>query len=284
MTDQPIDDNLSDLDFAEFVKFTHDLTGITIQPNRKSMLVSRLRNRLRATSTKNFKAYLKLLKTDSAEVDLYVDAVTTNKTLFFRTPRIWSYLIDDFIPAWIKAGHNRPLEVWSGASSTGEEIYTAGMVLEDFRKKHPGFDYRIVGTDVSERVVSIAEKGLYRGRVVDMFRTSSPDLFSRYMLGSEEGGYHVTTDIRSRIKFQRHNVFKPFQTRSKYDIALLRNVLIYFTHEDQERAVANVERSLRSDGVLIIGESESLSPLQTNYVCVSPLVYRHQDHKAERAA
>lgn len=284
MTDQPINDTLSDHDFAELVKFTHDLTGITIQPNRKSMLVSRLRSRLRATSAKDFKSYLKLLKTDSSEAELYVDAVTTNKTLFFRTPRIWSYLIDDFIPAWIKAGHNRPMEVWSGASSTGEEIYTAGMVLEDFRKKHQGFDYRIIGTDVSERVIGIAEQGLYRGRVVDMFRTSSPDLFAKYMIGSEADGYHVTKDIRSRIKFQRHNVFKPFQTRSKYDIALLRNVLIYFTHEDQERAVANVERSLRSDGVLIIGESESLSPLQTHYVCVSPLVYRHKDHKAEQAA
>ena len=256
MMDHPIDDQLSEADFAELIKITHDLTGITIQPNRKSMLVSRLRSRLRATGSGNFKTYLKTLKTDSSEIEHYVNAVTTNKTLFYRTPRIWSYIIEEFVPAWIKAGHNRPLEVWSGASSTGEEIYTAGMVLEEFRKKHPGFDYRIVGTAMSARVVGIAETGIYSGRSIDMFKTSSPDLFARYMVKEGEG-YRVNSDIRTRIKFQRHNVFKPFQTRGKYDIALLRNVLIYFTHEDQEKAVANVERSLRQDGLLVIGEAES---------------------------
>ena len=284
MTDRPIDDNLSEATFAELIKFTHDLTGITIQQNRKSMLVSRLRSRLRATNSPDFKAYMRLLKTDSRETEHYVNAVTTNKTLFYRTPRIWSYLTDEFVPAWIKAGHNRPLEVWSGASSTGEEIYTAGMVLEEFRKSRPGFDYRIVGTDVSDRVVEIADKGVYSGRIIDMFKTSSPELFAKYMVGNDSDGYRVNNDIRSRIKFQRHNIFKPFQTRSKYDVSLLRNVLIYFTHEDQERAIANVERSLRPDGLLIIGESETLSPLETNYVCVAPLIYRHRDHKVEKAA
>lgn len=284
MNERPMDDKLSEACFSDLVKFTHDLTGITILPNRKSMLVSRLRSRLRATETPNFEAYLKLLKSDKSESEHFVNAVTTNKTLFYRTPRVWSYLIDEFVPAWIKAGHNRPMEVWSGASSTGEEIYTAGMVLEEFRKKHPGFDYRIVGTDISDRVVSIADRGLYSGRIIDMFKTSSPDLFAKYMVGNAAGEYGVNADIRSRIKFQRHNVFKPFQTRSKYDVSLLRNVLIYFTHEDQERAIANIERSLRQDGVLIIGESETLSPLQTNYVCVAPLIYRHKDHQVEQAA
>eukprot|EP00903_Cladosiphon_okamuranus_P002593 g2591.t1 len=226
---------------------------------------------------------MRLLKTDSRETEHYVNAVTTNKTLFYRTPRIWSYLTDEFVPAWIKAGHNRPLEVWSGASSTGEEIYTAGMVLEEFRKSRPGFEYRIVGTDVSDRVVEIADKGVYSGRIIDMFKTSSPELFAKYMVGNDSDGYRVNNDIRSRIKFQRHNIFKPFQTRSKYDVSLLRNVLIYFTHEDQERAIANVERSLRPDGLLIIGESETLSPLETNYVCVAPLIYRHRDHKSPEA-
>jgi chemotaxis protein methyltransferase CheR len=284
MTERSFDDTLGDAAFAELVKVTHELTGITIRPNRKTMLVSRLRSRLRATNCANFKDYLKLLKSDSSETAHYVNSVTTNKTLFYRTPRIWSYLTDDFIPAWIKAGHNRPMEIWSGASSTGEEIYTAGMVLEEFRKKHPGFDYRIVGTDISDRVVEIADKGVYSGRIIDMFKTSAPELFAKYMIGNDGDGYRVNNDIRSRIKFQRHNIFKPFQTRGKYDVSLLRNVLIYFTHEDQERAIANVERSLRPDGVLIIGESESLSPLQTNYVRVAPLIYRHCDHQVEEAA
>lgn len=284
MSMQEMDDSLSDACFAEFVRFTHDLTGITIQANRKSMLVSRLRSRLRATNIPNFTEYLQLLESDRGELEHYVNAVTTNKTLFYRTPRVWTYLIETFIPAWIKAGHNRPMEIWSGASSTGEEIYTAGMVLEEFRKNHAGFDYRVVGTDISDRVVSIANQGIYNGRIIDMFRTASPDLFARHMIGNDAEGFRVVDDIQARIKFQRHNVFKPFQTRGKFDIVLLRNVLIYFTHEDQEKAVANAERSLRQDGLLVIGESETLSPLKTNFVSIAPLIYRHRDHQVEKVA
>jgi chemotaxis protein methyltransferase CheR len=279
----PFDDSLSDAQFAELLKITHRNTGITIRENRKTMMVSRLRSRLRAKGLSDFESYLKLLKTDPTEMVEFVNAVTTNKTLFYRTPRIWKYLADEFVPSWIKAGHNRPLQVWSGASSTGEEIYTAGMVLEEFRLSHPGFDYRVVGTDISERVVAEADRGIYSGRAIDMFRTASPDLFSKHMVGDDSKGWSVSPNIRTRVRFKQHDIFKPFQT-SQFDLSLLRNVLIYFTHKDQERALRNVERALRSDGILIIGESETLSPLETNFVTIAPLVYRHRNALAEKAA
>lgn len=281
---QNVNDTLSDKTYDELLGLIHKHTGITIGPGRKSMLVSRFRPRLRATGLPDFDAYLSMLKNDKDELEQFIDSITTNKTLFYRTPRIWSYLSDIFIPEWIGAQHGRKLNVWSAAASTGEEAHTAGMLLEGFRQKHSSFDYQIIGTDISPRVIDIAKTGLYSGRSIQRFKEAEPDLFNAHMVGDETNGYSVTKDIKSRIRFSTHNIFKPYRHTSKFDIVLLRNVLIYFTKPDQEKALQNVDRSLQSDGVLVIGESETLSPLNTNFSSVAPLIYRPGAEAAGKAA
>ena len=269
-------DALSDSQFSELLKIIHQLTGISMSTKRKSMLVSRLRGRLRANHLKDFASYLELLNTKNSEVDEFVNSVTTNKTLFYRTPRIWVHLRDVFIPNWIRENHNRAMQVWSAAASTGEEIYTAGMILEDFRLSQKNFDYRLIGTDVSERVIQIAEQGLYRGRVITMLRQAAPELLNRHMLGNEDAGYRVAPDIRSRIKFKQHNIFTPIKAEQQFDLILLRNLMIYFDRKDQEKALGHVERALRPNGILVIGESETLSQMQSNFIAAEPLIYRRR--------
>ena len=156
----------SDKSFAELHELIHKLTGITIGENRKSMMASRLRKRLREHNLNDFDDYLKLIQEDKEELQEFVDNLTTNKTYFHRTPRVWEYLTDIFIPQWIGARHKRPINVWSAAASTGAEAYTAGVLLEDFRTKTPGFDYKIFGTDVSSQVIETAETGVYPIRAV----------------------------------------------------------------------------------------------------------------------
>lgn len=283
--DNELDDNLSDRSFAELLKITYDHTGITIGDGRKSLMVSRLRRRLRATNLKDFESYVRLLKKPgSEELEHFINSVTTNKTYFYRTPRIWDYLTKEFIPEWMNRSNNGRLNVWSGASSTGEEIYTAGILLEDIRRVHPTFDYQIIGTDVSARVVKEAQTGLYTGRAIQRFREEAPELFERYMVGDDTAGFGVLPRIRQRIKFKQHNIFEPYRHTTKFDVALLRNVLIYFTKPDQEKALRNIDRSLHDNGVLIIGESETLAPLNTNFASVAPLVYRAPEFAAGKAA
>lgn len=279
-----INDNLSDKCFAEFLNLTHKLTGITIGDNRKSMLVSRLRTRLRATESPDFESYLEFLKKDSDEIVQFINSITTNKTLFFRTPRIWSYLSDIYIPEWINARNGRKFQVWSAAASTGEEAYTAGVLLESFRARYPSFDYQITGTDISSRVIKTAKAGVYSARSVQRFRDTESELFQAHMVGNDTDGYSVTPNIRGKIRFKEHNIFKPYKHTAKFDVALLRNVLIYFTKPDQEKAISNVERSLQSTGLLVIGESETLSPLNTQFSPAAPLIYRPAEKKAGKAA
>lgn len=279
-----LNDNLSDKSYNKLVDLVYKHTSITIKDGRKSLLVGRFRPRLRALGLPTFEAYLDLVKSDPDEIEHFIDCITTNKTLFFRTPRIWQYLSDIFIPQWIGERHGRKLQLWSAAASTGEEAHTAGMLLESFREKHPSFDYQIVGTDISPRVIDIASKGVYQGRPIDRFRSAEPEMFQKYMKGDDANGYSVTSGIRSKIRFKTHNLFKPYRHTSKFDIVLCRNVLIYFTKPDQETVLRHIEQSIHPDGVLAIGESETLSPLKTNFATAAPLVYKPCKEAAGKAA
>lgn len=268
--------NLSDEAFQELLRLVHKLTGISIGQNRKSMLVGRLRKRLRANDLDRFEQYIELIKQDSGEVALFVDSVTTNETYFYRTPRVWDHLTQEFIPSWLARGENRPLRLWSAAASTGEEAHTAGILLEDVKRRHPRFAYQILGTDISARVVGVARQGVYRDRAIERFRNAHADLFDKYMVGNDVDGFKTAATIRNNISFQEHNLFRPRAESNKYDIVMLRNVLIYFNKTDQERVLSNIEQAMTPNGLLYIGESESLSQLRTGFDPVVPLVYRRR--------
>lgn len=266
----------------EFIKLTHDYTGITIKPGRSTMLESRLRKRLRDLELDDFSDYLTYLKRQPAEKEKYVNAVTTNETYFYRTPRIWEYIQDQFLPQWYEHAKCKSLSVWSAASSTGEEAHTLGIVLQSFKEKNTGFDYRITGTDIDSSVVEKAKTGSYKGRSIERFKQARSDLFETYMVGDDEVGYEVQSHIKSRLRFSVLNLFDAAPTMDKYDLVLLRNVLIYFSKDDQEKVMATVHNQLKNDGVVVIGESESLNNVQTDFHCLAPTIYRPLSECQER--
>ncbi len=276
MENGQINDSLTDACFEELVKLTHKLTGITIGSDRKSMLVSRLRRRVRAQGLTDFDSYVRFVSEDRDEAQQFVNSVTTNETYFYRTPRVWDFITGDFLEKWIGDGIKRPLRAWSAASSTGEEAHTMGVFFQDLKDRHTAFNYEILATDISSRVVNVAKEGTYSGRSIERFRTAKPDLFERYMTTEDDCNYQARSDIRQSISFQAHNLFKPLRTAHKFDIIFIRNVLIYFTKKDQEIVLSNIDRALGDEGVLVIGESESLAQVNTNFQSVVPLVYRRK--------
>lgn len=266
--------SLSEADFAQLRAIVHKQTGITIAENRKSMMFSRLQRRLRETGQASFAGYIALVAEDADEMQELTNRVTTNETYFYRTPRVWSYLREEIVPSFLASASSRGMRVWSAAASTGAEAHTLGVVLEEVRTNNRGFDYSVLGTDISSRVIDIAEEGCYVGRPVARFMREEPTLFAKYMMGNDEDGYRVTADIKRRITFRLHNLLDPLKKGGPFDVIFLRNVLIYFTDEDQEKILAHIMKSLRPDGVLIIGESETLSNLNCQFQAVAPLIYR----------
>lgn len=264
---------MGDRQFAELREIIHANTGITIADGRKSLLLTRLRSRLREIDEPDFKAYIARVGRDRKELQNLIDRVTTNKTYFYRTPRIWDHFREVTVPAFREKG-GRKMRVWSGAASTGDEAHTIGVVLEDVRKTTPGFDYAVMGTDVSARVLETAETGVYPAKAVAAFQKDNPELFRAHMLGDDAGGFKVRPEVKSRIKFKRHNLLEKLKGTAPFDAVFLRNVLIYFTHEDQETILRHVLDMMVPTGTLFIGESESINRLDTGFEPVEPLIYR----------
>lgn len=273
LTDEP-EGSLNDNDFAKLRDIVHETTGITIAENRRSMMFSRLQCRLRETGEMTFSAYISRVSSDSVEMQELINRITTNETYFYRTPRIWSHFRNTTIPEFLANKKSDKMRVWSAAASTGEEAYTLGVILEDVRRSNPTFEYSVLGTDISSRVIAIAQEGRYVGRPVARFRNEDPTLFSKYMVGNDDVGYCVTQNIKPRITFKLHNLLKRIKSVGPFDVVFLRNILIYFSLKDQNQILDNIYENMRPEGTLIIGESETLKGLDCDFEAVAPLIYR----------
>ena len=268
------DSKLSDECFANYANTIQEIMGISIRKNRKTMLVGRIRKRLNELEIDHYEEYLKIVITNKAEKENFINLITTNETYFYRTPRIWRFIERKFLNDCYFSKNDKTIRIWSAAASSGEEAYTLGIICQNFKNMHPDFEYEIIGTDISASIIKKAKKGIYKGRSIKQFRKLKPELFKSYMTGNDSDGYQVIPSIRNNISFDTENLFELRKLRQSFNLILLRNVLIYFSKIDQIKAITNVMKYLSHNGNLIIGESESLSNLDVNVRPIEPLVYK----------
>jgi len=265
---------LSPETFQLYVSYIRDLTGISIGANRINMVQGRFRKRIQDLGHKSFENYLNFAKENVAEKTVFIDLITTNETQFFRTPRIWAYLSETFLPQWYNENRKKNFTVWSAAASSGEEAHSLGVICQQFKELHPDFTYQIIGTDISNEMIHLCQAATYGDKSISLFKTLKPEAFVKFMRKTSDDRYQPVPEIKSRIRFQQHNLFKPFMAKENFDLILLRNVLIYFTPADQEKVLGLVENNLSEKGLLMIGESESLTHIKTAFQYVEPLVYK----------
>ncbi len=272
---QNISEEMSQEVLLKVIDKVHSLTGITISEQKKTMLQSRLRKRMKHLSLATFEEYMSWLDKDKNEIQEFINVVTTNETSFFRTPRIWDYFQNDFLLKWHAANPGRQLKLWSAAASSGEEAFSLAICCTDFQRKNPKFDFKIIATDISTSVLDEAQKGIYNGRSVEFLRKSKPQLFEQYFTADGEDSFKISSSLKSRVSFTTHNLFTV--KKDQFDIVFLRNVLIYFNSVDQEKVLRNVGKSIPEDGMLVIGESESLNRLDTPYEFHQACIYSKKD-------
>jgi len=252
-------------------------TGIHMADRKWTLLQGRLRRRLQALALNRYRDYLAVLEQRPDEVGAFINLVTTNETSFFRTPRIWDHFWQQLLPEWFRQHRGLTLQLWSAAASTGEEAYSMAMLCEEFRERHPAFKYQILATDIASQVLDVGKAGLYQGKSIEGLRRAKPELFAKYFQGSNEG-YIVSPALRAHVVFREHHLHKRLDGASRFDITLLRNVLIYFDEEGQCNVLENVRRAMAPAGVLVIGESESLTRLNVGFDFEQPLIYRRREH------
>lgn len=267
--------------FMKFQQIIHELTGITIDSNRKTMVQGRLRKRMAKLGCSTFESYLDIVTQTKPEQTEFIDLITTNETYFFRTPRVWSYLNEIFLPQWSQA-EGKSLSIWSAAASSGEEAHSLGVLCQSFKDRNPKFDYSILGSDISHEMVQLCKQGRYHGRSIQQFQNQHPEWFKKYMVMKDEK-YEAVPEIRKRLNFLQHNLFAELKSSTQFDIILVRNVLIYFTPNDQEIVLKHLTAKLAPNGILVIGESESLSYIKTTLSPLAPLIYGRANESAKKA-
>lgn len=257
---------LAPSDFARVAQFIEKTTGIQVPPGKKTMVEGRLRRRMRALGLDTMAQYCRHVFEEGgfdSESTHLIDAVTTNKTDFFREPQHFEYLLEYAVPNLIKssgAGIRGPLMVWSAACSSGEEPYTLAMILDVFSQRVQGFKYMVLGTDISTRMIETARLGIYdEERVVPI----PVELRRKYLMRSKDkikGVVRIVPELRAYVKFRRLNFMDgDFGMREKMDIIFCRNVLIYFDRPTQEKVINRLCKHLNPGGYLFTGHSETLS-------------------------
>ncbi len=269
---------LSDQEFIKLSTFIYSNYGIKMPDVKRIMLQSRLQKRLRALNMDNFKDYCDYVfskEGKETEVIHMIDVVSTNKTDFFREPVHFEFLHNAVLPAFIeKHKQGKTMNIWSAGCSSGEEPYTIAITLHEFFHNLSRFDYHILGTDISTRILKSAYEGIYKEE-----KTSGVplEIKKKYMLRSkdkEKKLVRMIPEIRRKISYQRLNFMDSnYPVDLEFEVVFCRNVLIYFDREIQENVINKLCQKLKPGGYLFLGHSESITNYKVPLQQIRPTIF-----------
>ncbi|MGA2447063.1 MAG: CheR family methyltransferase [Polyangiaceae bacterium] len=253
-------------------------TGIHLSDSKRQLLVSRLAPRLRYHGFQSFADYIWFLAGDRGATELreFVNSVTTNKTSFFREPHHFELLADRVvarIAELSRRGGPRRVRIWSAGCSTGEEVYSAAMVVRG-ALTGIAWDIRFIATDIDTDVLEEASAGIYDE---DRVRDIPGALRERWLERNADGSYRVCAEIRDFVEFRQLNfIVQPWPLRGPFDAIFCRNVAIYFDAQTQHGLYRGLAERLIPGGYLFIGHSETARDLGDLIEPAGPTAYRRR--------
>lgn len=271
------DAKLSDKDFDRLSKFIYQQYGIKMPKAKHIMLQSRLQKRLRALQMPSFSDYVDYVFSPAGETEIIsmMDVVSTNKTDFFRENQHFEFLMDTVLPELVEINRQNYIKVWSAGCSSGEEPYTLAIVLSEYARKAHGFDFQILGSDLSTIVLEKAVTAVYPEEKVDVIPL---ELKKKYLLKSKDRTkptVRIVPELRAKTSFMRLNFMdEVYNAPQNFDIIFCRNVLIYFDRETQEKVINKLCRHLRTDGYFFLGHSESVTGINVPLRQIRPTVFK----------
>ena len=270
---------------ARFRDLVFSETGIRMPANKDHLIVTRLRRRLLEGGFSDLDDYFEHLFDGGAlhdEWPLIIDKITTNKTDFFREPAHYELLAKRVIPEAMRASERRHpcrFRLWSAASSTGAEAYSAAMILAEAAGTDGQLDWTILGTDISTRVLDEAMRAIYP---CDQLDPVPQDLRARYTMPGRgtKGGTgvaRIVPELRRRVRFGELNLIDPpYPVSHGLDVIMLRNVLIYFTEAQQQQVIANIVGHLAIGGWFFVGHAESMIVQDHKLAQIAPATFRRK--------
>lgn len=274
-TQREVGDDLSDRDTAELCRFIYQRAGIVLTPDKRSFFLARIGKRVRALKLNSYRKYMDVLKQDTTgeEVSALIDVLSTHWTAFFRENDHFVFLREKVLEPLMQAG--RPIRLWSGAASTGQEATSMGIeVMETAQRLNARPDVQITGTDVSEGSLDIGRRGLYRVEALAGVSDERKKRWFQRGVGAYQGWARVRPEVHKLIQYHRMNLLEDAAPASDFDVIFLRNVMIYFDRPTQQRLVARMIEHLKPGGYFIVGRAESLVGLKHPMSTVQAAVYQ----------
>ena len=241
-------------------------TGMWFADNSKYLLQKRLSPRARELNFDSFQKYFYFLQYDpraDTEFDQIYDLVTTNETYFFREPAQLTAFTEEIVPDVLSRKGAKKIRIWSAGCSSGEEPYSIAMLLKE-AGWYEKAAFEIFASDINQAVLAKARRGLYRENA---FRATEASVRERYFTKEADGSWRISDDIRNRISFGRLNLYDEPRVSllGHLDVVFCRNVIIYFDDASKKIVVTNFYNRLIEGGYLLLGHSESLISLSTQF-------------------
>jgi chemotaxis protein methyltransferase CheR len=269
---------LKNSDFEKISKLIYEQCGINLHDGKKELVKARLGKRLRAGNYNSFSDYCHYVTTSEGTDELIamIDSISTNLTSFFREESHFVRLrliISSILEKDNCRGYKNRFKIWSAGCSTGEEPYTLAITVKE-AVGQKSFEAMILATDISTKVLRMAEAGIYPHEKIKNIATPILKKYFQIGTGQSEGHYRVKNELKSMIDFQRFNLMHKFPAQSQFDIVFCRNVMIYFDKQTQGVLVNKFYDSLNKGGYFFVGHSESLTGLNHQFNYIEPSVYQ----------
>jgi len=267
---------INDGDFKRLTEFIKGNYGVNLTQKR-TLIEGRLSNIIVEKGFNSFSDYLDFVFGDKSgdEIIILINKLTTNHTYFMRESSHFDYMRETVLPHLSSTIKDRDLRLWSAGCSSGEEPYTLEMILQDyFGGEAQNWDTQILATDISNRALDIARKGIY---AAEALKEIPPVWKLNYYEKVDSENFRVCEKIKKQVIFREFNLMQSqFPFKKQFHIIFCRNVMIYFDAPTKEALVKKFYDCTEPGGYLFIGHSESINRDLTKYKYIMPAVYRKE--------
>ena len=253
--------------FAYISALAKQRSGLVLREDKIYLLESRLMPLARRDGIETLDQFIEKLRRENEfnAINAVVEALTTNETLFFRDTRPFEVFRDTVIPHIVSTRKTRKFRIWSAAASSGQEPYSLIMVLNEMGHQIAGWDYEIVGTDLSLSILEKAQAALYSQFEVQ--RGLPVELMVKYF--EQEGqNWRFKAPYRDKVTFRKANLLEDQRALGKFDVVFCRNVLIYFDRDTKSDVLEMIADMMPDDGKLFLGGAETVLGLTDRFVAV----------------
>jgi len=260
---------LAPAEFEQIRQLAYRTFGLDLKQGKEELVSARLRRLARSGGHRSFREYYRSIVEDHTGTSLLamIDALATNHTSFLREPDHFDFLRQQVLPGLLARD---TIRVWSAACSSGEEVWTLAMVLNEACGSRRVL---IHASDISNKALAFAQGGSYpRERCQGI----PPQWLSRYFKSEKppSTNYSVSPALRAQAAFRRINLVQSYSWPQPFPVIFCRNVMIYFDRDTQEKVVRQMTEYLEPGGYLFVGHAESLTRVEHNLEYVKPAVYR----------